>query len=130
MNINIGKYIYNAINGVVQGGLTVDPVVAVTDTADPQTPFAIYQRTSAQPSYTKNLWTGNITHSYSVTVVDNDYTNTVTLAQAIIDALLALSHTVQVDIRFGQVMLTDVIEDFQEGLYLQTLQFEINTTQL
>lgn len=125
MNVSIGKHIYTALAEIE--GLTIYPVVAAFNNPAPTTPFAVYQRTSTTPDYTKSLFVGDITHSYSVTVVDNDYDHTVELAQLAIDRLMALSHTDCEDIRFGQVMMTDLSEDFQEGLFLQHIQFEINT---
>ena len=129
MNISIGKYIYNAIEGVSES-LHVYPVIATFNDPQPPTPFAVYQRTSAEPDYTKSLFTGLIRHNYSVTVVDDNYSNTVTLAQQVVDALLALSHTRHEDISFGQVIMTDLNEDFLDGLFLQTIQFEINTKEI
>ena len=107
MNISIGKYVYNAIQGVSES-LHVYPVIATFNDPQPPTPFAVYQRTSAEPDYTKSLFTGLIRHNYSVTVVDDNYSNTVTLAQQVVDALLALSHTRHEDISFGQVIMTDL----------------------
>ena len=129
MIINIGKYVYNAIKGVSET-LHVFPVIATFNDATPPKSFDVYQRTSAEPDYCKNLFTGLIRHNYSVTVVDNDYTNTVTLAQQVVDALLALSHTRHEDVNFGQVIMTDLNEDFLDGLFLQTIQFEINTKEI
>lgn len=128
MNISIGQYIYGVLSSI--SGLTVYPVIADFNTPQPSTPFAVYQRTSAEPEYTKNLFTGTIRHNYAVTLVDDNYPATVALAQQAIDAMLALSHTSHEDIQFGQVIVTDIAEDFVEGLFLQTLQFEINTTQI
>lgn len=128
MNVSIGKYLYQALAAI--DGLQVCPVMNITNTPSPTTPYLVYQRTSSEPQYTKSLFTGEITHNYSVTVVDDNYDRTVELAQQAIDALMALSHTDHEDIRFGQVMMTDLSEDFQEGLFLQTIQFEINTTQI
>lgn len=145
MNISIGKYIYNALSAieVPQPATTttptrdatpelvkVYPVIATFNDPIPPTPFVVYQRTSAEPDYTKSLFTGLIRHNYSVTVVDNDYTNTVTMAQQVVNALLALSHTRHEDISFGQVTMTDLSEDFLDGLFLQTIQFEINTKEI
>ena len=127
--ISICKYIYNAIKGESES-LNVYPVIATFNDPTPPTPFVVYQRTSAEPDYTKSLFTGMIRHNYSVTVVDNDYTNTVTMAQQVVDALLALSHTRHEDISFGQVTMTDLSEDFLDGLFLQTIQFEINTIEI
>ena len=129
MNISIGKYVYNAIQGVSES-LHVYPVIATFNDPQPPTPFAVYQRTSAEPDYTKSLFTGLIRHNYSVTVVDDNYSNTVTLAQQVVDALLALSHTRHEDISFGQVIMTDLNEDFLNGLFLQTIQFGINTKEI
>lgn len=140
MKLNIGKHIYSALNTIVVTPavtandspvlLTVFPVVADFNTADPTTPFAVYQRTGCQPEFTKDGFTGETVHSYSVTVADNDYNNTVNLAEKVADAIIGLSYQMKTDIRFGQVQLTDLTEDFVEGIYTQTLQFEINTTEI
>ena len=61
MNISIGKYTYNAIQGVSES-LHVYPVIATFNDPTPPTPFAVYQRTSAEPDYTKSLFTGLIRH--------------------------------------------------------------------
>ena len=126
MNVGVGKYVYQALTAIE--GLTVFPVIA--DFNDPQstTPFAVYQRTSCTPEYTKDIYTGGMVHSYSVTIADTDYTNTVTIAEQAINAIMALSSQEKTDLRFRQVMLTDISEDFIDGIYTQTLQFEINTT--
>ena len=126
MNINIGKYIYSALLAI-DALQHVFPVIADFNDAVPPTPFAVYQRTSAEPNYTKSLWTGEITHHYSVTIAAANYADTVTVAQSAIDAILALSHTDKDDIRFAQCTMTDISEDYLEGLFLQTIQFEINT---
>lgn len=128
MKVSIGQYIYSALSAIT--GLTVFPVIADFNTSEPSTPFAVYQRTGCSPEYTKDGFTGETLHSYSVTIVDNDYTNTVTLAESTVDAIIGLSYQVKTGIRFGQVQLTDLSEDFVDGLYLQTLQFEINTTEI
>lgn len=128
MKVSIGQYIYSALSSI--SGLTVYPVIADFNNATPTTPFVVYQRTGCTPEYTKNLFTGSIRHSYAVTVADNDYTNTVTKAESVINAMLALSHKAKTGINFNQVQLVDLNEDFIEGIYTQTLQFEINTTEI
>lgn len=145
MNIQCGKYIYTALSviEVPQPATTttptrdatpelvkVYPVIAAFNSAVPPTPFIVYQRTGADPNYTKAFFTGEITNNYSVTVVDNQYTATLELAQTVIDTMLALSYATKEDMRFGQVLLTDVSEDFVDGLFLQTLSFEINTIEI
>lgn len=129
MIINIGKYIYNAIKGV-SDTLHVYPVIATFNDATPPTPFAVYQRTSAEPDYTKDLFTGDITHEYSVTIADNDYTNGLNIAQSVTDALLALAFKKFEGISFKTVRVTIGPEDFLDGLFLQTIQFEINTKEI
>ena len=128
MIVNIGQYIYQALSSI--NGLTVYPVIAAFDSASPTTPFAVYQRTSAEPSYTKSMWTGDIRHLYSITVVDSDFDASADLAQEAVNRLMALSYTQRQDIRFGQVIMTDITEDFTDGLFVQTLQFEINTQRI
>lgn len=140
MNIGVGKYVYAALAAIEVPPVTRDatpellkvfPVIADFNTTSPPTPFAVYRRTSATPNYTKSLWSGEITHHYTVTVVDNDYSPTVDIEQLVVDALMALSHTVKADMRFGQVMLTEIgPEEFTDGLFLQTLNFEINTNRI
>lgn len=129
MNILVGKYVYTALSAVTidNVALTVYPVVADFNTPTPTTPFAVYQRTGMEPGFTKDLYDSSITHTFSITIVDNDYGKALNYAQAAIDALLALSHTTQNDMQLNQVLVQDLTEDFVEGLYLQTLTIEINT---
>ena len=130
MNIQFGTYVYSAILSALPSGGKVYPTIADFKDAVPPTPFAVYQRTGAEPDYTKSMFTGGMTNNYSVTVVDNQYTATLELAQSVVNAMLALSHTVKTDMRFGQVLLTDISEDYYDGLFLQTLNFEINTIEI
>ena len=58
MKVNIGQYIYSALSAIT--GLTVFPVIADFNTAEPTTPFAVYQRTGCSPEYTKDGFTGDI----------------------------------------------------------------------
>lgn len=124
MNVGVGKHIYSALNTL---GATVYPVIADFNNTVPPTPFIVYQRTSCNPQITKSLWDGEIRHNYSITVVDNQYTHTLDLAQQAIDALIALTSTEKDDMYIKQVMLTDLSEDFADGLFLQILNIEINT---
>ena len=128
MILNIGKYIYSALTAIT--GLKVFPVIADFNDPTPTTPFAVYQRTGCNPEYTNDGFTGDISHSYAVTIGDNDYSNTVVMAENVANALIGLSFQAKTGIRFCQVKLTDLSEDFIEGIYTQTLNFEINTTQI
>ena len=50
----------------------------------------------------------------------------------VIDKVLALSYleTDQEGFRYGPVQLVDISEDFIEGLFVQTLQFDIQTKEV
>lgn len=128
MKLNQGKYIYSAL--VAIGHVIVSPVMVNFNTATPTTPYITYRRNGFTPEYTKDGFTGDATGIYEVVVADNDYTNTVTMAESVVNALTALSHQANTDFRFNQVLLTDLSEDFIEGIYTQTLQFEINTKEI
>lgn len=140
MKLNIGQYIYSALSAIWVAPaatandtpqlLTVFPVIADFNTDAPTTPFAVYQRTSCQPQYTKDGFTGEISHSYSITVADNSYNDTVNLAEDVANALIGLSYQAKDGIKFYQVQLTDLSEDFIEGIYIQTLIFDINTKEI
>lgn len=129
MNIAVGKYIYDAVK-LVSRSLYVYPVVAMFDNETPLTPFAVYQRTGMSPGNTKDLYDNSITHTFAITIYDNDYSNTAALVESVIDALLALSHTTQNDMQINQVVIADLQEDFINGLFSQTLTIEINTTEI
>lgn len=108
------------------------PCVATFDTATPPTPYLVYQRTGAEFNYTKGLYTGDATHHYSFSVYSDNYAQTLTLAKMVIDKVLALSYfeTDQEGFRYGPVQLVDISEDFIEGLFVQTLQFDIQTKEV
>lgn len=128
MKINVAKYIYSALSAIT--GLTVYPVIADFESATPTTPFCVFQRTSMNPQYTKSLYTQEIEHSYSITVADNEYTNTLAMAQQVIDTLMALTSKTNTDFRFGQVTVNDLSEDYVDGIFIQTISITINTIEL
>lgn len=128
MIVNIGRYIYQELSSI--SGLTVFPVVAPFDNDTPTTPIAVYQRTSMEPIYTKSLWTGDIKHYYSLSVMSTDYDRSAEIAQLAIDAIMSLSYTLHQDIRFGQVTVTGLSEDFSEGIFIQSIQIVLNTQKL
>ena len=126
MNVGVGKYIYSALS-TISRSMAVYPVINPDNTPTPATPFIVYQRTEFMLVYSKDLWTGEITHDYSITIVDNDYTNCLNQVDTVINTMLALSCVEKDDMHFKQVRLTGGGEDFIDGLYTQTLQFEINS---
>lgn len=132
MNISTGKYLYTALSGVTidNVALTVYPVIADFNSTTPSTPFAVYHRTAMTPGYTKDLYDNSITHAYNVIIVDKDYATSIDYAQAAINAMLALSHTTQSDMRINQVLVQDLVEDYLDGLFLQTITIELNTTSI
>lgn len=128
MKTCIGKYIYSALS-IISRSITVYPVIADFNGPTPTTPFIVYQRTGMEPDYTKNLFAGMVRHTYSVTVVDNDYATCLGHADTVINTMLALTGTTNDDFYIHQVQCTDLSEDFIDGLFTQTIQFEINTTE-
>ena len=111
MNIQFGKYVYSAILSALPRGGKVYPTIADFKDAVPPTPFAVYQRTGAEPDYTKSMFTGGMTNNYSVTVVDNQYTAALELAQSVVNAMLALSQT-----RRGLTLLSQLCRDPAVGV--------------
>lgn len=131
MNFSIGQYIYAKLNAITALKDKVFPVVALFESEDNTvTPFAVYYRDSYQPDYTKDMYAETATHTYGVRIYDDDYTNTLTLAKSVCDAMMELSYEVKSDIRFGQVRLTGLSESFIDGLYSQELTFEIQTEEI
>lgn len=128
MKINVAKYIYSALSAIT--GLTVYPVIADFETATPTTPFCVFQRTSMNPLYTKSLYTSELEHSYSITVADDEYSNTLEKAQQVINAMMELTSKTNTDFHFGQVTVNDLSEDYVDGLFIQTISFTINTIEL
>lgn len=110
----------------------VFPCVAMFDTDKPAVPYLVYQRTGAEFNYTKGLYTGDATHHYSFSIYSDHYDQTLTIAKQVINKVLGLSYfeTDQEGFRYGPVQLVDISEDFIEGLFVQTLQFDIQTKEV
>lgn len=131
MKIDISHRLVSELNvGPLDG--KIFPCVAMFDTDTPTVPYLVYQRTGAEFNYTKGLYTGDATHHYSFNIYSDHYDQTLTLARMVIDKVLALSYfeTDQEGFRYGPVQLVDISEDFVEGLFVQTLQFEIQTKEV
>ena len=131
MNIDISHRLVSELNA---GWLNdkVFPCVAMFDTDTPPVPYLVYQRTGAELNYTKGLYTGDATHHYSFSIYSDSYDQTLTLVSTVIDKVLALSYF-EIDdegFRYGPVQLVDISEDFIEGLFVQTLQFDIQTKEV
>lgn len=108
------------------------PCVAMFDTDTPTVPYLVYQRTGAEFNYTKGLYTGDATHHYSFSIYSDNYDQTLTIAKTVIDKVLRLSYfeTDQEGFRYGPVQLVDISEDYIDGLFVQTLQFDIQTKEV
>jgi len=127
MNVNIGKHIYQTLKAI--NGLTVYPVVAAFDTDTPTTPFAVYRRTGIDVEYSKDLFTGIVKQRFEVTIADNDYATVSDLAQQAVNELLGMSYSVKTpDLSIGQVHINDLNDDFIDGLFIENITIEINTT--
>ena len=131
MKIDISHRLVSELN-VVSIVERVFPCVAMFDTDTPPVPYLVYQRTGAEFNYTKGLYTGDATHHYSFSIYSDNYDQTLKLATTVIDKVLALSYfeTDQESFRYGPVQLVDISEDFIEGLFVQILQFDIQTKEV
>lgn len=131
MKIDISHRLVSELNSGRLVG-KIFPCVAMFDTDTPPTPYLVYQRTGCELEYTKGLYTGDATHHYSFSIYSDSYENTLLIAQDVADRVLALSYfpTNQDGYRYGAVQLVDISEDFIEGLFVQTLQFDINTKEI
>jgi len=131
MKIDISHRLVSELN---VGWLTgkIFPCVAMFDTDTPSVPYLVYQRTGAEFDYTKGLYTGDATHHYSFSIYSDHYDQTLTLAKMVIDKVLHLSYfeTDQEGFRYGPVQLVDISEDYIDGLFVQTLQFDIQTKEV
>lgn len=127
MIVNISKYVYQKLAAV--NGLTVYPVVAPFDTDTPSTPYAVYRRTGIDVEYSKDLFTGMVKQRYEVIIADKDYAAACDLAEQAANALLGMSYSVKTpNLAIGQVHLNDLNDDFIDGLFLETITIEINTS--
>ena len=131
MKIDISRRLVSELNA---GWLNdkVFPCVAMFDTDTPPVPYLVYQRTGAEFNYTKGLYTGDATHHYSFSIYSDSYAQTLTLVSTVIDKVFSLSY-MEIDdegFRYGPVQLVDISEDFIEGLFVQTLQFDIQTKEV
>ena len=131
MNIDISHRLVSELN-VVPLIDKIFPCVAMFDTDKPTVPYLVYQRTGAEFNYTKGLYTGDATHHYSFSIYSDHYNQTLTIAKQVINKVLGLSYfeTDQEGFRYGPVQLVDISEDFIEGLFVQTLQFDIQTKEV
>lgn len=130
MTTNINSAIYDSLSAIC----TTYPVCAISTDDDPVTlPFVTYQRNSFAPMYSKSLFTGIVEHGYEVNIADANYSNTLTLAEAVINAMLALTsrQPVGASFKFDQVRLNGMSEYFDDnGFYVQNLSFTINTKEI
>lgn len=131
MKIDISRRLVSELN-VVPLVDKIFPCVAMFDIDTPPVPYLVYQRTGAEFNYTKGLYTGDATHHYSFSIYSDYYDQTLTLAKMVIDKVLDLSYFEidQEGFRYGPVQLIDISEDFIEGLFVQTLQFDIQTKEI
>ena len=130
MIIDISKYVFQAITQRELAG-SIYPVIALRESATPPTPYIVYQRTGADFGYTKNLFDGTIKHYYTINAYADNFDKTVEMAKDIVDGILGLAYTTPEGsgVSFKSIQVTNVSEDFLEGIFYQTIQFEINTIQ-
>ena len=114
--IQVGKIINSALQAI---SLTCYPIVAPENT---EFPFILYERTF-NSEYTKDgraIDTGNI----EIKVISESYSETIELAQQIVDALSAIQGEV-LDMYIYKCKLLSGEEFYQENAFSQKLTFEI-----
>jgi len=131
MIVDISTQVFDAIKQRELAG-KIYPVVALSESATPPTPYIVYQRTGADFGYTKNFFDGSIKHYYTIGAYSDTFNKTVELAKDIVDGMLALAYTTPEGsaVTFKSIQVTDISEDFLDGIFYQIIQFEINTIQI
>lgn len=127
MVFNLGDIIYETLVQAVEGKYKVYPLINTDENG--KLPFIAYRRSGYSPQYSKNLYSGIDTYSYSIAVVSDKYKDGVDIAEKVIDAIMALTGT-EVDGKFIQgAEITNATESVGDDiLFVQDLDFEIKIT--
>lgn len=127
MVFNLGDIIYETLVQAVEGKYKVYPLINTDENG--KLPFIAYRRSGYMPQYSKNLYSGIDTYSYSIAVVSDKYKDGVDIAEKVIDAIMALTGT-EVDGKFIQgAEITNATESVGDDiLFVQDLDFEIKIT--
>lgn len=127
MVFNLGDIIYDTLVQAVEGKYKVFPLFNTDENG--KLPFIAYRRSGYSPQYSKNLYSGIDTYSYSIAVVSDKYKDGVDIAEKVIDAIMALTGT-EVDGKFIQgAEITNATESVGDDLlFVQDLDFEIKIT--
>lgn len=127
MVFNLGDIIYDTIVAAVEGKVKVYPLINTDENG--KLPFIAYRRSGYSPDYSKNLYSGIDTYSYSIAVVSDKYRDGVELADKVINAIMALTGK-EVDGKFIQSAeifnATESVGD--DILFVQDLDFTIKIT--
>lgn len=88
-------------------------------------PFVVYRRSSVKPVYTKDRLSPTDTATIELAVMETNYNRSVTVMNAVFEALQGYSGTVE-DIEVSEIRMISSEEDFEGDCYNQIMIFEID----
>jgi hypothetical protein len=127
MSISVGKTIYsilsNNTNITNKVSTNIYPLIADVNTTFP---FIIYKRTSINPSYTKDEFSGIDEDNVEIIIASNKYDESVEVAELVRTALEG-KKGMQGTINIKNIRLIGADEDYIEDTFIQCLQYKIKT---
>lgn len=124
-NLQIGRVVrklllrHQPLAGVV--GNKVFPLVAEKGTTFP---FIVYRRESATPTTNKDRLIYDIDSTVSIIVASDNYTNSIDIAECVIDALY-IEHEFVEAMEILDMELINAEERYQEETFIQQLTYKI-----
>lgn len=127
--ISLGKIIYKTLcNSSVTGytGTRIYPLVSEDSTVRP---FVVYKRNNLTPDYSKDGNTKDIS-SYTIAVVSNDYSESISIAEIVRNKLENISDTID-NVTIDYIRVKNISESYEfddsQIVYIQELFIEIKT---
>lgn len=116
--LNIGKYIYSALNDSQEITCKIYPLIADNDA---KYPFIIYKRVNLQSNGCKDgIYEDSVV--IEITVVSDKYSVSIDLATKIRN-LLERQSVIYDDLEINDATLSLATEDYSNNAYVQRLQF-------
>lgn len=122
-SLKIGRVIHSNLKDIIR----IFPIVADKGiTGD----FAVYRRTSLNPSDTKDLYNYEEIAYMDIIIVSSNYNDGLELAQAVKIRMEAITGKFETDkedaIIVDTIEMTNASEDWQNDAYIQRMTFKIN----